>query len=122
MLALLAAFALAVPPGQGVDAIRPPIVQRPIPFGAARRREHQLDVLAGCALKQRHSRLRQQRRQREELVRLGGKRGYALVHELVETRWQRQLDVADEPAALFECTTKLEREKGIAAGSLVQAL
>src|ERR1700750_1636804 len=39
MLALLAAFALAIPPAQGVDALRPPIVQRPIPFGAARRRE-----------------------------------------------------------------------------------
>src|ERR687885_1817702 len=39
MLALLAAFALAVPPAQGVDALRPPIVQRPIPYGAARRRE-----------------------------------------------------------------------------------
>jgi hypothetical protein len=39
MLALLAAFALAVPPAQGVDTLRPPIVQRPIPFGAARRRE-----------------------------------------------------------------------------------
>ena len=39
MLALLAAFAHAVPPAQGVDALRPPIVQRPIPFGAARKRE-----------------------------------------------------------------------------------
>jgi len=39
MLALLAAFALAVPPAQGVDAIRPPIVQRPIPFGTERKRE-----------------------------------------------------------------------------------
>jgi len=39
MLALLAAFALAVPPAQGVDALRPPIVQRLIPFGAARKRE-----------------------------------------------------------------------------------
>ena len=39
MLALLAALALAVPPAQGVDALRPPIVQRPIPFGAARKRE-----------------------------------------------------------------------------------
>jgi N-acetylmuramoyl-L-alanine amidase len=39
MLALLAAFALAVPPAQGADALRPPIVQRPIPFGAARKRE-----------------------------------------------------------------------------------
>jgi beta-N-acetylhexosaminidase len=39
MLALLAAFVLAIPPAQGVDALRPPIVQRPIPFGAARKRE-----------------------------------------------------------------------------------
>jgi len=39
MLALLAAFALAVPPAQGVDAIRPPIVQHPIPFGTERKRE-----------------------------------------------------------------------------------
>jgi len=39
MLALLAAFALAAPPAQGVDAIRPPIVQRPIPFGTERKRE-----------------------------------------------------------------------------------
>jgi N-acetylmuramoyl-L-alanine amidase len=42
MLALLAAFALAIPisvPPTGVDALRPPIVQRPIPFGPARRRE-----------------------------------------------------------------------------------
>jgi N-acetylmuramoyl-L-alanine amidase len=39
MLAVLAAFALAVPPAQGADALRPPIVQRPIPFGAARKRE-----------------------------------------------------------------------------------
>src|SRR3954449_2423742 len=39
MLALLAAFALAIPPSQGVDSLRPPIVQRPIPYGAARRRE-----------------------------------------------------------------------------------
>jgi N-acetylmuramoyl-L-alanine amidase len=42
MLALLAAFALAVPqsaPPAQVDALRPPIVQRPIPFGAARKRE-----------------------------------------------------------------------------------
>jgi N-acetylmuramoyl-L-alanine amidase len=39
MLALLVAFALAVPPAQGVEALRPPIVQKPIPFGAARRRE-----------------------------------------------------------------------------------
>jgi N-acetylmuramoyl-L-alanine amidase len=39
MLALLAAFALAMPPAQSVDALRPPIVQRPIPFGAARKRE-----------------------------------------------------------------------------------
>jgi N-acetylmuramoyl-L-alanine amidase len=39
MLALLAAFALAIPPAQGVDALRPPIVQRPIPFGAERKRE-----------------------------------------------------------------------------------
>jgi N-acetylmuramoyl-L-alanine amidase len=42
MLALLAAFALAVPPSAPAaqaDALRPPIVQRPIPFGAARKRE-----------------------------------------------------------------------------------
>jgi N-acetylmuramoyl-L-alanine amidase len=39
MLALLAAFALAIPPSQGVDSLRPPIAQRPIPYGAARRRE-----------------------------------------------------------------------------------
>jgi N-acetylmuramoyl-L-alanine amidase len=42
MLALLAAAALAVPqsgPPTRADALRPPIVQRPIPFGAARRRE-----------------------------------------------------------------------------------
>ena len=45
MLALLAAAALlapaaqATPPPQAADALRPPIVQRPIPFGAARRRE-----------------------------------------------------------------------------------
>jgi N-acetylmuramoyl-L-alanine amidase len=45
MLALLAAAALgapvplAAPPPQAADALRPPIVQRPIPFGAARRRE-----------------------------------------------------------------------------------
>jgi hypothetical protein len=42
MLALLAAFALAIPvpvPPTGVDSLRPPIVQRPIPYGAARRRE-----------------------------------------------------------------------------------
>lgn len=39
MIALLAAFAVAVPPAQGVDALRPPIVQRPIPFGVARKRE-----------------------------------------------------------------------------------
>jgi hypothetical protein len=39
MLALLAAFALAIPPSQGVDSLRPAIVQRPIPYGAARRRE-----------------------------------------------------------------------------------
>jgi N-acetylmuramoyl-L-alanine amidase len=45
MLALLAAFALGAPapaPGpsvQAADPLRPPIVQRPIPFGAARRRE-----------------------------------------------------------------------------------
>ena len=39
MIALLAAFALAIPPTQGVDALHPPIVQRPIPFGAARKRE-----------------------------------------------------------------------------------
>jgi N-acetylmuramoyl-L-alanine amidase len=39
MLALLAAFALAVPPAQGVDALRPPIVQRPIPFGSTRKLE-----------------------------------------------------------------------------------
>ena len=41
MLALLAAFALAVPlPGPPTqDAIRPPIVQRPIPFGTERKRE-----------------------------------------------------------------------------------
>jgi beta-N-acetylhexosaminidase len=42
MLALLAAFALAVPPAAPTaqaDALRPPIVHRPIPYGAARRRE-----------------------------------------------------------------------------------
>jgi N-acetylmuramoyl-L-alanine amidase len=45
MLALLAAAALGapgsigVPPPQAADALRPPIVQRPIPFGPARRRE-----------------------------------------------------------------------------------
>jgi beta-N-acetylhexosaminidase len=42
MLALLGAFALALPqpgPPVRVDALRPPIVQRPIPFGAARKRE-----------------------------------------------------------------------------------
>src|SRR3954453_23757928 len=39
MLALLAAFALAIPPAQGVDSLRPAIVQRPVPYGAARRRE-----------------------------------------------------------------------------------
>jgi N-acetylmuramoyl-L-alanine amidase len=45
MLALLAAAALgapaplAAPPPQAADALRPPIVQRPIPFGTARRRE-----------------------------------------------------------------------------------
>src|SRR4051812_49359863 len=45
MLALPAAVALgppapvAAPPPQAADALRPPIVQRPIPFGAARRRE-----------------------------------------------------------------------------------
>jgi N-acetylmuramoyl-L-alanine amidase len=42
MLALLAAAGLAVPQADRpvrADALRPPIVQRPIPFGAARRRE-----------------------------------------------------------------------------------
>jgi beta-N-acetylhexosaminidase len=41
VLALLAAAALAAgsPPAQAADALRPPIVQRPIPFGAKRRRE-----------------------------------------------------------------------------------
>jgi len=41
MLALLAAFALAIPQSgpPTLDALRPPIVQRPIPFGAARKRE-----------------------------------------------------------------------------------
>src|SRR3954451_2714954 len=41
MLALLAAFALAVPISgrPTLDSLRPPIVQRPIPFGAARKRE-----------------------------------------------------------------------------------
>ena len=42
MLALLAAFALAVAqfgPPTRADALRPPIVQRPIPFGAVRKRE-----------------------------------------------------------------------------------
>jgi N-acetylmuramoyl-L-alanine amidase len=45
MLALVAAVVLgapaplAPPPAQAADALRPPIVQRPIPFGAARRRE-----------------------------------------------------------------------------------
>ena len=42
MLALLTAFAFALPqwaPPTRVDALRPPIVQRPIPFGAARKRE-----------------------------------------------------------------------------------
>jgi N-acetylmuramoyl-L-alanine amidase-like protein len=42
MLALLAAAAVAVPlppPAQSADALRPPIVQRPIPFGARRRDE-----------------------------------------------------------------------------------
>ena len=49
MLAVLAAAALAAPapaapagqgpPAQPVDALRPPIVQRPIPFGARRKRE-----------------------------------------------------------------------------------
>src|SRR3954454_20230910 len=44
MLALLAAFALAVPiTGRPtLDSLRPPIVQRPIPFGAARKRETRL--------------------------------------------------------------------------------
>jgi N-acetylmuramoyl-L-alanine amidase len=45
MLALLAAVALGAPapvaaaPAQAAEELRPPIVQRPIPFGAARRRE-----------------------------------------------------------------------------------
>jgi N-acetylmuramoyl-L-alanine amidase len=39
MLALLATLALALPPAQSADPLRPPIVQRPIPFGAARKRE-----------------------------------------------------------------------------------
>jgi N-acetylmuramoyl-L-alanine amidase len=45
MLALIAAAALtapapvAAPPAQAADALRPAIVQRPIPFGPARRRE-----------------------------------------------------------------------------------
>jgi N-acetylmuramoyl-L-alanine amidase len=39
MLAVLAALALALPPAQSADSLRPPIVQRPIPFGAARKRE-----------------------------------------------------------------------------------
>ncbi len=39
MLAVLAAAALAVPSFQTPDALRPPIVQRPIPFGARRRAE-----------------------------------------------------------------------------------
>jgi N-acetylmuramoyl-L-alanine amidase len=39
MLALLAAAALAVPGFQAADPLRPPIVQRPIPFGAQRRAE-----------------------------------------------------------------------------------
>src|SRR3954465_10735804 len=50
MLALLAAFALAIPPAQGVDSLRPAIVQRPGPYGAARRREM-------AAYPDRHSRL-----------------------------------------------------------------
>ena len=39
MLAFLATVALALPPAQSADPLRPPIVQRPIPFGAARKRE-----------------------------------------------------------------------------------
>jgi N-acetylmuramoyl-L-alanine amidase len=39
MLAFLATLALALPPAQSADALRPPIVQQPIPFGAARKRE-----------------------------------------------------------------------------------
>jgi N-acetylmuramoyl-L-alanine amidase-like protein len=41
MLALLAAFALTIPISAPptLDALRPPIVQKPIPFGAARKRE-----------------------------------------------------------------------------------
>jgi hypothetical protein len=39
MLAFLATLALALPPAQSADPLRPPIVQQPIPFGAARKRE-----------------------------------------------------------------------------------
>jgi hypothetical protein len=41
VLAILAAAALAAgsPPARAADALRPPIVQRPIPFGAGRKRE-----------------------------------------------------------------------------------
>jgi len=39
MLAVLASLALALPPAQAADPLRPAIVQRPIPFGAARKRE-----------------------------------------------------------------------------------
>jgi N-acetylmuramoyl-L-alanine amidase len=39
MLAVLSSLALALPPAQAADPLRPPIVQRPIPFGAARKRE-----------------------------------------------------------------------------------
>jgi N-acetylmuramoyl-L-alanine amidase len=39
MLAVLASLALALAPVQAADPLRPPIVQRPIPFGAARKRE-----------------------------------------------------------------------------------
>ncbi len=39
VLALLATAALAAGPASPADSIRPPIVQRPIPFGARRKRE-----------------------------------------------------------------------------------
>jgi N-acetylmuramoyl-L-alanine amidase len=39
MLAFLATLAFALTPAQAADPLRPPIVQQPIPFGAARKRE-----------------------------------------------------------------------------------
>jgi len=100
-----------------------PIVIDADDSGPACGRKSRLDVLAEGALEQGHARLGEQRSEVEHPTRVGGERGKPLVHQFVEPPRHRQLAGAIEIAVLSrKCAAELEREEGVAAGRLEQAL